>query len=113
LLEPNRAARLITFNARNKNNPHFREVIDALIKTTWKIPEPSNASQAVIEQAVQSLTVTRLMDLAANSNAQPQVRATATEALRTLQARLKRAVATAASDTVTHYQRRLMISNVF
>ena len=104
LLEPNRAARLINFNARNKNNPHFREVVDALIKTTWKIPEPSNAYQAVIERAVQSLTVTRLMDLAANSNAQPQVRATATEALRTLQARLKRAAATAANDTAAHYQ---------
>ena len=104
LLEPNRAARLINFNARNKNNPHFREVIDALIKTTWKIPEPTNAYQAVIERAVQSLTVTRLMDLAANSNAQPQVRATATETLRMLQARLKRAAATAASDTTAHYQ---------
>jgi hypothetical protein len=104
LLEPNRAARLINFNARNKNNPHFREVIGALIKTTWKIPEPTNAYQAIIERAVQSLTVTRLMDIAANSNAQQQVRATATEALRALQARLKRAAATPANDTVTHYQ---------
>jgi predicted Zn-dependent protease len=104
VLEPNRAARLIIFNARNKNNPHFREVIDALIKTTWKIPEPSNGYQATIERAVQSLTVTRLMDLAANSNAQAQVRATATKALQTLQARLKRTVPTVAGDTDAHYQ---------
>jgi len=42
------------------------------------------------------------MDLAANSNAQPQVRATATEALRTLQTTLKRTITT--GDTVAHYR---------
>jgi predicted Zn-dependent protease len=93
LLEPNRAARLINFNARNKDNPHFREVVDAIIKTTWKMPAPSNPNQTAIAHAVQSLTVVRLMDLAANSNAQSQVRATAIEALRSLQVMLKRTVA--------------------
>lgn len=102
LLEPNRAARLINFNAQNKNNPHFREVVDALMKTTWKTPASPNAYHAAIERAVQSLTVMRLMDLAANSNAQPQVRATATEALRALQARLKRTAA--AGDAAAHYR---------
>jgi hypothetical protein len=93
LLEPNRAARLINFNARYKDNPHFREVVDALIKATWKTPARTNAYQMVIAHAVQSLTISRLMDLAANSNAQAQVRATATEALRLLQATLKRSAA--------------------
>jgi len=102
LLEPNRAARLINFNARNKTNPHFREVVDALVKATWKMPAPPDANQTAILRVEQSLTVTRLMDLAANSNAQPQVRATATEALRTLQAMLKRTAAT--GDTVAHYR---------
>ncbi len=101
LLEPNRAARLIDFNARNKANPHFREVVDALLKATWKMPAPIDAKQTAILRVEQSLTVSRLMDLAANSNAQPQVRATATEALRTLQATLKRT--TAAGDTAAHY----------
>lgn len=100
LLEPNRAARLIDFNARNKANPNFREVVDALLKATWKTPAPIDARQAVILRVEQSLTVTRLMDLAANSNAQPQVRATATEALRLLQATLKRTAAT--GDTAAH-----------
>jgi predicted Zn-dependent protease len=102
LLEPNRAARLITFNARDKANPHFREVVDALIKATWKTPVSANANQALIQRAIQSLTVTRLMDLAANSNAQSQVRATATEALRTLQAGLKRTPA--AGDIAAHHR---------
>ena len=90
LLEPNRAARLITFNARDKANPHFREVVDALVKATWKTPAPVEAKQTAIQRVTQSLTVTRLMDLAANPDAQPQVRATATEALRALQTTLKR-----------------------
>jgi predicted Zn-dependent protease len=102
LLEPNRAARLINFNARNKANPHFREVIDALIKATWKTTLSPNANAAAIGHAVQSLTVTRLMDLAANANAQSQVRATANEALRALQTTLKRTQATA--DTAAHYR---------
>jgi hypothetical protein len=101
LLEPNRAARLIDFNARNKNNPHFREVVDALLKATWKTPVPLDTKQTAILRVEQSLTVMRLMDLAANSNAQPQVRATVTEALRALQATLKRTAAT--GDTAAHY----------
>ena len=100
LLEPNRAARLISFNARNKANPHFREVVDAIIKATWKSYVAPNADQTLIARAVQSLTVTRLMDLAANSNAQAQVRAAATEALRSLQATLKRSVVS--GDSASH-----------
>lgn len=103
LLEPNRAARMINFNARNKANPHFREVVDALLKATWKTAAPTDARQAAVQRAVQSLTVTRLMDLAANANAQTQVRATATEALRNLQATLKRTPAPA-GDTAAHYR---------
>lgn len=108
LLEPNRAARLIDFNSRNKDNPHFREVVDALIKTVWK-PVPSNdLKQAAVQRSVQNLAVSRLMDLGANSNAQTQVRAVATEALRTLQATLKRAVAT--GDAAVH--NRSMIDDI-
>ncbi len=53
---------------------------------------PANATHAAVQQAVQSLTVMRLMDLAANDRAQPQVRAVATDALRSLLAMLKRPV---------------------
>lgn len=93
LLEPNRAARTISFNARDRTNPHFSEVVAALVKATWGSPLPANAKQAAVQRAVQSLTVTRLMDLAANDRAQPQVRAVANDALRSLLASLKRPVA--------------------
>ena len=89
LLEPSRAARMIDFNARNKANPHFREIVEALIKATWIVPYSMDANQAAVQRAVQSLTVARLMDLAANAGAQPQVRSVATGALRSLLAMLK------------------------
>jgi hypothetical protein len=84
LLDPNRAARLIDFHARNGANPDFKEVVDALIGATWKATPPRSAYQTEIGRAVQSLAVTELMDLAADSSAAPQVRAVANQALREL-----------------------------
>jgi hypothetical protein len=89
LLDPSRAARLIEFHARNNANPDFKEVIDALIGATWKAAAPKNAYHAEIARAVQSLTVSELMDLAADSSAAPQVRAVATQGLRDVNAWLK------------------------
>lgn len=102
LLEPSRAARTINQNARNKTNPHFREVVDALMKATWGSAMPADANQATIERAIQSLVVSRLMDLAANERAQPQVRSVASEALRSLLATLKRTPAT--GDSGPHFR---------
>jgi len=90
LLEPSRAARLITFNSQDRKNPHFKEVVNALVKTTWKVPVVRNGYQAEIQRAVQTKVANRLMELAANQRAQEQVRAVATEALRNLTAYLKR-----------------------
>ena len=82
LLEPSRAARMITFNARDKVNPHFREIVAALVTQTWKTPKSTNRYHAEIQRTLQSLTVTHLMHLSANENAQTQVRAEATSGLR-------------------------------
>ena len=89
LLEPSRAARMINQNARSRTSPHFSEAVDALIKAVWNSAAATNANEAAIQRAVQSLTVNRLMDLAANSNANSEVRAVATEALRSLAGSLK------------------------
>jgi hypothetical protein len=89
LLEPHRAARLNGFHALNAANPDFKQILDALIARTWLAPAPRDTYHAAIARAVQSLTVTRLMDTAANSDAAPQVRAAATQALRELHDRLK------------------------
>ncbi len=109
LLEPNRAARLITFHARDKNNPHFREVADALISATWKIPASNDNYYAEIERTVQISAVRNLMSLAENANAQTQVRAVASDVLRQLSARLKNVVAKNKTDEA-HY--RMVIEDI-
>ncbi|MGI9106304.1 MAG: zinc-dependent metalloprotease [Pyrinomonadaceae bacterium] len=89
LLEPHRAARLNGFHALNSANPNFKQILDALIARTWLADAPRDAYHGAIARAVQSLTVMRLMETAANPDAAPQVRAAATEALRDLGERLK------------------------
>ncbi|MEJ7577788.1 MAG: zinc-dependent metalloprotease [Pyrinomonadaceae bacterium] len=102
LLQPNRAARLIEFHARDRANPDFKEVVDALIARTWDEPAPKDDYELAVTRAVQSLTVTRLMDTAANSDVAPQVRAVATEALRELLKKLE----AASLDATTSSHRR-------
>jgi hypothetical protein len=84
LLEPHRAARLNQFHALDRANLNFAEVASALIARTWRAPAPKDAYHAAIARSVQSLVVTRLMDLAADPDASMQVRAVATEQLRNL-----------------------------
>ncbi|MFL6335956.1 MAG: zinc-dependent metalloprotease [Pyrinomonadaceae bacterium] len=84
LLEPRRAARLIQFHALDKSNPDFGDVVDALLSRTWREPVARDPYHAAVQRAVQSLVVERLMDLAADDGASPQVRGVATEGLRLL-----------------------------
>ncbi|HEY0461591.1 MAG TPA: zinc-dependent metalloprotease [Pyrinomonadaceae bacterium] len=89
LLEPSRAARMIEFNAGDKKYPHFKETVDALVLRIWKAPKPANNYHAAILAAEQNLLVQRLMDLTANADASPQVRAVSNEALYGLNESLK------------------------
>src|SRR5215471_16979528 len=89
LLEQHRAARLIDFHARDSKYPGFQEVADALIRRTWKSGLMRDEYAAEIERAVQSLVVTRLMDLAANSETSTGVRSSAAQTLRGLRGYLK------------------------
>jgi hypothetical protein len=89
LLNPQRAARMIEFNAEDKKYPHFSETVNALIKRVWQSPVPTNNYHAAILEAEQRLLVERLMDLAANSDASPQVRAVANEGLYQINENLK------------------------
>ena len=102
LLEPNRAARLINFNGRNRGNPHFREVADALTNATWQRPYSRNPNSAAVQRAVQGVVVTHLMRLASNESARFEVRAVATDSLRRLHSYLKRRPAS--GDARIHYQ---------
>lgn len=89
LLAPERAARMIEFNAQDKKYPHFKETVDALILRIWKLPKPANNYHAAILTAEQNLLTQRLMDLTANAQAAPEVRAVSNEALYQLNESLK------------------------
>jgi hypothetical protein len=82
LLQHERAARLVTFHARNAQNPSLADVMNQLIKKAWTRPPDAYAQQ--VARATQWVIVTRLMDLASNADAMPQVRSTATSALRSI-----------------------------
>lgn len=85
LLEPHRCARLIEFHAEDAANPSMAEVDDALIRS---VTASRSGYAGSITRAVRSLVATRLMDLASNTDADPQVRAQAAESLRKLSAAL-------------------------
>ena len=82
LFEPHRAERMIQQNARERQYPHFDESVWHVVQTTWKVSYPGDRYGNAVNRAVQSLTVTRLMELASNQGASPQVRAAATKGLR-------------------------------
>jgi hypothetical protein len=82
LLQHERAARLTTFHARNAEYPGFADVVNALLKKAWTRPPDPFGQQ--VARTTQWLIVSRLMDLAANADAMPQVRATATGGLRNI-----------------------------
>ncbi|HEX6160961.1 MAG TPA: zinc-dependent metalloprotease, partial [Thermoanaerobaculia bacterium] len=87
LLEPHRGARLVQYHAENRENPSLREVHDALLDRAMQ--------SGIYSRATRTLLVTRLVQLAQNRDADPQVRAEASDALRRLSARLQASVSDA------------------
>jgi hypothetical protein len=88
LLNPERAARLIEFHARDANCPGFDDVVAALVKKSWE-DAPAEGRAGDIARAVQWLVVTRLIELAGNDKADPRVGAVASYALGSLARRLE------------------------
>ena len=84
LLQPQRAARVNEHASRNAENPSFSDVVTSLVTRTWGAPRAADRYGRAIQGAVETLTVTRLMELAADPNASADVRASATEGLRSV-----------------------------
>ena len=76
LLNPERAARLVSNHGRDPSQLGLGEVIDQLVVTTWKAVPSSNA-HAAIQRAVGDVALNELMLLAANEKAATEVRAMA------------------------------------
>ncbi|MGB0523687.1 MAG: zinc-dependent metalloprotease [Flammeovirgaceae bacterium] len=88
VLHPERAARLVEFHARNPQNPSFNEVLDEVLKTTWKSTRKSGYPAAV-QHTIERAVLYQLLKLASNKNASEQVRAVAYLKLDELKAWLK------------------------
>jgi len=76
LFNPERAARLVEFHARDAANPGLQEVLDAIVAATWKAPHPAGY-QGEIARVVDDVVLYDLLGLATNEQAATQVRAVA------------------------------------
>jgi hypothetical protein len=85
LLDARRAARLVQFHAEDAANPDFNEVVGDVIAA---VTRHEAGYRGAIVRANARLAATRLMDLAANRDADAQVRAEASEGLRRLAVKL-------------------------
>jgi hypothetical protein len=76
LFNPERAARLVEFHARNAEDPGLAEVLDAVLNATWKAPHGTGYSEE-IANTVDDVVLYDLMVLSANDRAAGEVRAIA------------------------------------
>ena len=76
LFNPERAARLVEFHARNAENPGLQEVLEAIVAATWKTPHDEDY-KGQIANAVDMVVLYDLMALSANDHASDEVRAIA------------------------------------
>jgi hypothetical protein len=83
LFNPERAARLVEFHARNPENPGLLEVLDAILTATWKSPH-GDGYAAQITNVADDTVLYDLMELAANGRAGDEVRAIASLELHSL-----------------------------
>jgi hypothetical protein len=83
LLNPQRAARLVEYHARDPRNPSLTDVIDKLVAATWRAPQ-AKGTAAEVQRAVNIVTLYHLMSLASNESASAQARAIAAHKLNQL-----------------------------
>jgi hypothetical protein len=76
LFNPERAARLVEFHARNRENPSLNDVLETVLAATWKSPHGSGYADQ-IAMTVDNVVLYDLMALAANDHASDEVRAIA------------------------------------
>ena len=100
VLQRERAARLVQQGARGQT-PGLGEVADSLIRRTWGAASPAGTKHAALQRVVQRAVVDRLLALAADSSASPEVRAMSELKLRTIAslANRRRGATTASATT--------------
>ncbi len=81
LLQPERAARLELFHARNPDLPDFGETLDRLLGATWMADQSLPPLQQAVRRVVQRTALDRLIELAGDVSADGEVRAVASAKL--------------------------------
>ena len=99
VLQRDRAARLVEFATRG-SGPHLTlaGAIDALVGATWGAPTPSSAKHAALQRVAQRTVADKLLMLAADTEAAPQVRAMAELKIADLRTRARARQAGATTD---------------
>ncbi len=90
ILDPQRAARLVQYHARDRNNPGLREVIDAVMAATWH-SEDRKGLEREIAHTIDYVVLSRLMALAVDTSAPAEVRSIATDKVSELKSYLSSA----------------------
>jgi hypothetical protein len=74
VLQRERAARLVQFATRPGPQLTLAATIDSVVSATWRRPEPASAKHAALQRVAQRSVADRLILLAADSAAAPEVR---------------------------------------
>ncbi len=75
LLHPERAARLVEYNARNKELPSLGEVLEKLMQQTWKAAPIQDSYKAEVQRTINMAVLQAMMRLVQDEDASAQVRA--------------------------------------
>lgn len=99
ILQRDRAARLVEFATRG-NGPHLTlaAAIDRLVGATWEAPVLASAKLAALQRVTQRAVAEKLLTLAADSGAAPEVRAMAELKIADLRTRARSKQAAAKTD---------------
>jgi hypothetical protein len=104
LFNPERAARLVEFHARNAQNPGLAEVLDSIVEATWHATRDASYS-GEIARVVDNVVLFDLIGLSANARASEQVRAIAALKLEELRAWLAADSTSGAREAAEHAHR--------
>ena len=103
VLQPERAARLVAFATRRPNMLTLGETVDSLIADTWNAPVPSSGKLAALQRVTQRAVADRLLLLAADTTAAPEVRAIVELEIRDLQPQAARRALTGSVVARAHW----------
>ena len=98
ILNPQRAARLVQYHARNSDNPGLEEVIDALLSSTWHAGSRAGLERETAHR-IDYIALMRLIGLALDASAPPEVRGIAAAKI----AELKAFIGTSLADADLKY----------